>query len=546
LAALTVSAAAAERPNVVFILADDLGWSDTTLHGTTAFYETPNIERLANRGIRFTNAYTAHPLCSPTRASIMTGLEPGRLGITQAAGHLPKVTIESVLPERALPAQKARTPNSVSRLDTRYQTLAETLKEAGYATGHFGKWHLGREPYSPLEHGFDVDVPHWHGPGPAGSYVAPWKYPDELDFDPATPDEHIEDRMANEAVAFLEKNKDRPFFLNYWAFSVHGPWDGKPDLVAKYAGKANPEDPQRNPVYGAMVESLDDAVGTLLDTLDRLKLSEKTIIVFFSDNGGNMYSIVNDLLVTSNAPLRAGKGHIYDGGTRVPCAVVWPGRTEPGSRSSAFLKSTDWYPTLLDMLDIDTPQGVSFDGMSQVAAVLGEPGPRESICCFLPSYLPKVGTRPSTYVRRGDWKLIRFHCDGDDQSDRFELYNLRDDVGETTNLADRYPERVKAMNTEISEYLARIGAVVPKPNPAYDPNAAARPAKEDQQSAASARKRPSASQFLRRRDRDKDGLLTLEEFIGDPTNRNVPALTRQFKVRDRNGDGRLSEDEVGR
>jgi arylsulfatase A-like enzyme len=468
--AISFVASAAERPNIVFILADDLGWSDTTLYGTTAFYETPNIERLAKRGILFTNAYTAHPLCSPTRASIMTGLEPGRLGFTRAHGHAPKVNLESVLPESAPPAQKARTPNSVSRLDTRYQTLAETLKEAGYATGHFGKWHLGLEPYSPLEHGFDVDVPHWHGPGPAGSYVAPWKYPNELDFDPATPDEHIEDRMANEAVAFMEKNKDKPFFLNYWAFSVHGPWDGKPDLVEKYTVKANPEDPQRNPVYGAMVESLDDAVGTLLDTLDRLKLADNTIIIFFSDNGGDMYTVVNDLLVTSNAPLRAGKANIYDGGTRVPCAVVWPGKTDPGSRSDAFFKSTDWYPTLLEMLNIETPEGLSFDGMSQVSAILGESGPRESIFCSVPDYFPKVGTRPSAYLRHGDWKLIRFHADGDDQSDRFELYNMHDDIGETTNLADRHPERVKIMNVEISKHLKRTGAIVPKPNPAYDPN----------------------------------------------------------------------------
>jgi arylsulfatase A-like enzyme len=294
---------AADRPNLVFILADDLGWSDTTLYGTTAFYETPNIERLAERGMLFTNAYTAHPLCSPTRCSIMTGLDPARTGFTSAAGHVAHVTLEKKLSDRARPDWKVLTPTSVSRLDTRYATLAETIKAAGYVTGHFGKWHLGKEPYSPCQHGFDVDVPQWWGPGPAGSYVAPWRFPDSLDFDPRMPDEHIEDRMADEAVVFLEKNKDKPFFLNYWAFSVHAPFDGKQRLIEKYAAKADPKNPQRCPVYGAMVESLDDAVGKLIDTLDRLKLTEKTIVVFFSDNGGNMYSRVDGIPPTSNAPL---------------------------------------------------------------------------------------------------------------------------------------------------------------------------------------------------------------------------------------------------
>lgn len=178
----------AERMNIVFILADDLGWSDTTLYGTTSFYETPNIERLAKRGMLLTHAYTAHPLCSPTRASIMTGQDPGRIGITSASGHLKQVILKASIGESAKAELKAVTPKSATRLDTRYETLAESLKKAGYATGHFGKWHLGSEPYSPLQQGFDVDVPHWPGPGPAGSYVAPWKFPKELDFDPATPE----------------------------------------------------------------------------------------------------------------------------------------------------------------------------------------------------------------------------------------------------------------------------------------------------------------------------------------------------------------------
>ena len=462
----TDGAAVAERPNVVFILTDDLGWSDTTLYGTTSFYETPNMERLANRGMRFTNAYTAYPTCSPTRASIMTGLSPGRLGFTRAIGHVDHVVLKARMPKSRNPSHKALTPTSVTRFDTEFQTLAETLKEAGYATGHFGKWHLGQDPYSPLDHGFDIDLPHGDGRAPR-SYVAPWKFlnKNEMDFEPNSPNEHFEERMADEAAAFMEQNKDQPFFVNYWSFSVHGPLSGKQELVTKYAEKADPNNPQRNPVYGAMVESLDDAVGTILDTLDRLKLSEKTIIVLYSDNGADTHSLAGGIPPTSSAPLRDGKASIYEGGTRVPCAVVWPGKTKPGSQTDALLTSMDWYPTLLEMLQIETD--LSFDGVSQVSTLLGKSDARDSICCHVPQYYPSLATVPSTYLRRGDWKLIRFHCDGDKQSDRFELYNLRDDLGEATDLAEQFPDRVQAMNQEITEYLTEIEAIVPVPNPNY-------------------------------------------------------------------------------
>jgi arylsulfatase A-like enzyme len=528
---------AAERPNVVFILADDLGWSDTTLYGTTSFYETPNIERLARRGILFTNAYTAHPLCSPTRCSIMTGLDPARTGFTSAAGHVAGVILEKQLSTRARPDRRVLTPRSISRLDTKYTTLAETIKAAGYVTGHFGKWHLGKEPYSPLQHGFDVDVPHWSGPGPAGSYVAPWRFPDGLDFDPAVPNEHIEDRMANEAVAFIEENKSKPFFLNYWSFSVHAPFDGKQKLIDKYATKADRENPQRCPVYGAMVESLDHAVGRLLNTLDRLKLSQKTIIVFFSDNGGNMYSRVDGIPPTSNAPLRGGKATIYEGGTRVPCAVVWPGKTKPGSKTGALLSSTDWYPTLLEMMQIEKPSDVRFDGVSQVPSLLGRVGPRDSLVCFVPNYFPRPETIPSTYIRRSHWKLIRFHGDGPGGADRFELFNLDDDIGESKNIADAHPDLVKTLNLEIANYLAKTEAAVPVPNPAYDPDAKAVQAKPT-------RKRTDPEALFKRRDTNNDGFVTLKEYIGNPKNRNVPALTKQFKRMDTNNDSRLTLQEM--
>ncbi len=530
-----------KQMNIVFILADDLGWSDTTLYGTTSFYETPNIERLAKRGMLFSNAYTAHPLCSPTRSSIMSGQDPARTGFTSAAGHTATVILEKVLAPNARADQKVRTPKSVSRLDTKYTTLAEVIHEAGYVTGHFGKWHLGREPYTPLEHGFDTDIPHWPGPGPAGSYVAPWKFPDKLDFDPSIPGEHIEDRMADEATAFIEANKDKPFFLNYWAFSVHAPFDGKQALTEKYAGKADPKNPQRTPVYGAMVESLDDAVGQLLDTLDRLQLTDNTLVVFFSDNGGNMYSRVDGIPPTSNVPLRGGKAMIYEGGVRVPCAVVWPGTIKPGSRSDALLVSTDWYPTLLEMLGIDKPVGYHLDGVSQVPALQGQDGPRESFVCFVPNYYPKPGTIPSTSIRRGPWKLIRFFGDGPKLTDRFELYNLDSDIGESKNLAGSKPQLVDELNAAITTYLAETEAAVPAPNPAYRPGAVAPAASPKPKKR---RKRQSPEALFKRRDTNKDGYMTLEEYIGNPDGRNVPALTKQFNQRDRNKDKRVTLEEM--
>ena len=242
--ALTTASAAPVKPNVIFILADDLGWSDTTLYGHTAYYKTPNVERLAKRGMLFTRAYSASPLCSPTRSSVMTGQSPARTGITAPVCHMPQVKLKATVKDKAGSGSKALICDSVTRLDTNYFTLAEAFKAAGYATGHFGKWHLGPEPYSPLQQGFDVDLPHWSGPGPAGSFVAPWKF---KDFKENYPLEHIEDRMSEEAVAWMEKQKDHPFFMNYWQFSVHAPFNAKANLIEKYRGTINTNDAQHSP-----------------------------------------------------------------------------------------------------------------------------------------------------------------------------------------------------------------------------------------------------------------------------------------------------------
>lgn len=463
------SASAEVRPNVIFILADDLGWNDTSLNDGSKFHQTPHLTRLAARGMTFSRAYAASPLCSPTRASIMTGQTPARTGITAPSGHLQAVSLKASLRKNPPPGSKVIECESATRLDTRHVTLAEALSGAGYATGHFGKWHLGAPPYSPLEQGFEVDVPHWPGPGPAGSFVAPWKY---KDFKERTPGEHIEDRMAVEAISWMEKQKQsgRPFYLNYWQFSVHAPFDAKKKLIDKYKALANPENPQHCPTYAAMVESLDDNVGRILDAIDRMGIADNTIIIFFSDNGGNMYSKVDGTVPTSNAPLRGGKATIFEGGVRVPCVVSWPSMIQAGSKSAEVIQSTDFYPTLLDLLKIEAAPGTHFDGISIAPALKGGSLEREAIFTYFP-HAPPVPDHlsPAVTVTVGDWKLIRLFHQGENGAHSYQLYNLKEDIGEKNDLAASQPERVKSLDALITQYLTDSKALVPTVNPSYDP-----------------------------------------------------------------------------
>ena len=463
-----VVAAADAKPNVILILTDDLGWSDTTLFGTTKLYQTPNIDRLAKRGMTFTRAYAASPLCSPTRASILTGQSPARIGMTAPAGHeKDRVSFVSEVPEKSAPNRKATDLLSASRLNTTYYTIGDMMKDNGYVTGHFGKWHVGHPPYSPLEQGFDVDIPHWPGPGPAGRFVAPWRFPE---LKAKKPGEHIEDRMAEEAAAFIEKNKDRPFYMNYWQFSVHAPFDAKPELVEKYRKLIDPNDPQRSPTYAAMVESMDDAVGTLLDALEKNGLAEKTIIIFTSDNGGNMYDEIDGTSPTSNAPLRGGKATVFEGGIRVPWIVDWPGVTKPGSRSDTPVQTTDIYPTLLAMLGIARQPDQIFDGTSIVPVLEGKTIPPRPIFTYFPHSPPVPDwLPPSAVVNDGDWKLIRLFHEGENEAHAWRLYNLKDDVGEVKDLAAAMPEKVAELDAKIEAFLKDANAVRPKPNPAFDP-----------------------------------------------------------------------------
>ena len=476
--------AAADRPNILFILADDLGAHDVGCFGST-YHETPNIDRLAARGVKFTQAYAASPLCSPTRSSILAGLYPARTGITAPVCHLPEVKLEKKL-GAGTPNLKALNADSLTRLKSEYFTLAESLHEAGYATAHFGKWHLGHnlpqnpnDHYEPKDQGFDFDFPHAPtAAGPGGGYLAPWKFIKDPNIT-GQPGEHIEDRMSAEAAKYIRAHKDQPFFVNYWAYSVHSPWNARHDYIDYFRPKADPKNPQHNPLYAAMVRSLDDGVGNLLKAVNEAGIVDRTIIVFFSDNGGWAYPPkttdpegFTGMPATSNLPQRSGKASLYEGGTREPCIVVWPGKVKPGTVNDAFIQSTDFYPTLLAMCGLEPRAGVKLDGFDQSGTLLGQPSPRDRVFCHFPHGSPNQaqsipGFLPGTYVRKGDWKLIRFYADNSDGSDRLELYNLKDDAGESKNLAADKPEIVRELNELITGFLKDTDAVIPKRNPGY-------------------------------------------------------------------------------
>jgi len=467
---------APKKMNIIFILADDLGWMDCTLNGPNALYETPNLERLAKRGMTFNRAYAASPLSSPTRSSILTGQTPARTGITSAAGHLEEVKLLPTVAVRAPVGEKALPCVSATRLDTIVPTLGKLIHSASYATAHFGKWHLGREPYSPLQHGFDVDIPHWPGPGPAGSYVGPWKFPT---FKENYEAEHIEDRMSEEAVKWLRSiKKDQPFYMNYWQFSVHAPFDAKKKLVEYYRNKVDTTKAQRSATYAAMVHSMDDAVGTLLDEVDRLGIANNTVIIFFSDNGGNMYSSISETTKngvkytadpTSNAPLRGGKATVFEGGIRVPSIIVWPGLTKPGTRSDAMIQSTDFYPTILANLKISIPKNHPVDGYDITPVLKGQKWERKSMFTYFPQS-PRVPDwlPPAMAVHVGDWKLIRLFYQGEDGKHGYLLYNLKEDICEKNNLALKNPKKVKELDQLITNYINEAKVVVPEPNPRFD------------------------------------------------------------------------------
>ncbi len=452
-------------PNIVFILADDLGWRDTGIYGST-YYETPSIDALAAQGRLFTNAYAASPLCSPTRASILTGQNPGRLRFTAPHGHLPEAILDPVVPDTAAPDKKVTIPQSRTRLPNEYVTYAEVLKEASYATAFVGKWHLGSAPYIPEKQGFDVVVGGRGHPGPPGGYFAPWPVETLPDVPEGT---HISDAITDEAIRFVKDHRDEPFLLNLWFYDVHAPFQAREDLKAKYASLEDPQRLQDSQTMGAMIEVMDRNIGRVMDTLSELGLAENTIVIFTSDNGGNMYNEVDGgTTPTNNAPLRSGKGNIYEGGVRVPLIVRWPGVTYPGSVSQEVVSSVDYFPTLLDILDLPAPSGQVLDGVSLVPALKNEPFDQEAMYVHFPHLVPATGNWPATSVRQGDWKLIRRYCQGPDQEDRYELYDLRTDVGELRDVSNQEPQKTAELRDRVGGWLQETQALVPTCNPAYD------------------------------------------------------------------------------
>jgi arylsulfatase A-like enzyme len=449
--ALVTTAAAADRPNIVLIVADDLGWADLGCYGSK-YHKTPHLDRLAADGMRFAQAYASAPVCSPTRASIMTGRHPARLGITD---WLPG------RPDR--PDQKLLRPPLTTELPADVPTLPSLLKKAGHTTGLIGKWHLGGKGSSPTDRGFDVNVAGDQAGSPL-SYFAPYKAKDGRvmpGLDEAPEGEYLTDRLAAEAEKFLEAHKDKPFFLYLPHYAPHIPMKAKADLVAKY--KTGQPGEQGNPTYAAMLESLDDAVGRVLKKLDDLKLADKSLVVFTSDNGGLCTLEGPNTPPTINTPLREGKGYLYEGGLRVPLIVKWPGITKAGSTSDAQVISTDLFATLLEAAGVAEHEGA--DGLSILSELKGRGLNLGRILYWHYPHYSNQGGKPGGAIRMDDWKLIEFYENG-----RRELFNLKTDPGENRNLAEAKPDMAKSLGDRLGTWRAGVCAKMPKPNPDYVPN----------------------------------------------------------------------------
>ena len=461
------SVASVAKPNILFILADDLGQRDLGCYGST-FYETPNLDRMAKEGALFTDAYAACPVCSPTRASLMTGQWPQRTGITDFIGAPTK-------PDgwnrntKMLPAPYA------DRLALDKPTLAKAMKESGYATFFAGKWHLGPEGYWPENQGFDINMGGHAGGGPYGGkkYFSPYGNPRLTDG----PDgEHLPDRLATETANFIEANKNRPFFAYFAFYSVHTPLMAREDLRKKYEEKRKrlgleakwgTEDTrdvrlnQDHAVYAGMVEAMDLAVGKILNKLDELGIRDNTIVFFTSDNGGLSTS---EGWPTSNLPLRGGKGWMYEGGIREPFLVRWPSVIKPNSVVGTPVSSPDIFPTLLELANAAPTPGQTLDGLSLVPVFKGGELPERSLFWHYPHY-GNQGGAPAAAIRRGNWKFIWWYED-----DRSELFNLADDLGEKSNLIESEPERALSLQRELFAWQKEVGAKSSEANKKFDPS----------------------------------------------------------------------------
>ena len=460
-------------PNILFIMADDLGWRDLGCYGSP-FYETPNIDRLAREGMRFTDAYAACPVCSPTRASVLTGKYPAAVGVTDYIAWKPGIH-----------PQKGRLIDApyIDHLPREEHNLARHLSEAGYQAWHAGKWHLGHPDFYPDRQGFDVNLGGAECGLPVGGFFSPWQVPGLEDAD-VPEGTHIDDHLTDRAVELM-RNRDpgRPFFLNHWFYLVHTPIEGKGGQVAKYERKKRAlgldrEEPleegelfpverwrdrrvvrrrfQSDATYASMVQIMDDNVGKLLDELDRQGIADETVVVFYSDNGGLSTSRPSP---TCNAPLKEGKGWMYEGGTREPLIVRAPGVTRPDTVCTEPVTSPDFYPTLLELAGLEPVPEQHADGTSFAPALRREPFERGAIFWHYPHYGNQGGT-PACAIREGGEKLIEFFEDG-----RLELYDLRADISEQRDLSEEWQERARILHEKLVAWREEQGAKLAAPNP---------------------------------------------------------------------------------
>lgn len=461
-----------QKPNILFILIDDLGWRDLTCYGSS-FYETPNLDRLAGEGMTFTNAYASCPVCSPTRASILSGKYPARVGITQYIPGKTEGKLKDVPYLHYLPLEE--------------KSIASSLREHGYQTWHVGKWHLGDDDFLPDQHGFDTNIAgcHWGWPEGEGRYFSPYNMP-HLTNGPKG--EYLTDRLTEEALNLIDRrDPDKPFFLHLSHYAVHTPMMAPEHLIDKYREKArrlglDQVDPivegdffsclhkshmrierrvlQSHPIYAAMVENLDTNLGRVFAKLDELALRDNTLVVFTSDNGGLSTA---ESSPTCNHPLAEGKGWCYEGGTRVCQIVRWPSVVELGSTCDTPVTSTDFYPTFLEACGADLMPDQHVDGVSLMPLLQQNGGiDRDAIFWHYPHY-SNQGGKPASSIRSGNWKLIEHF-----ETDTCELFDLASDISETTNLVEQQPQIAQQLHARLKDWQKEIEAAIPQPNPGWE------------------------------------------------------------------------------
>jgi arylsulfatase A-like enzyme len=442
-------ASAANRPNIIFVLADDLGYTDVACFGSK-FYETPNIDRLASQGIRFTSGYTCGPNCQPTRAALMSGQYMPRTGV-YTVGNINRFDWQS---------RPLRPVDNVTSLPLDKITLAQSMKNAGYKTAMFGKWHLGNDvEHHPGKRGFDEAIES------SGVHF-------DFDTDPKVEypkGEYLADFLTEHALSFIRKNKGEPFFLYLPHFAVHAPHQAKPSMIEKFKDK-KPAGGHHDPAYAAMIASVDESVGRIVALLDELKLAENTLLIFSSDNGGvggyERAGIKKANGITDNAPLRGGKGMLYEGGIRVPYIFRWPGKIPQGTVCEEPINTVDMYPTLLEIAGAKAPANYPLDGVSYARLLMsGGKGSLERAALFwhFPGYLGAGAdswrTTPVGAIRNGDWKLLEFFEDR-----HVELYNLKDDLSETNNLAAKLPAKTRELQQKLVAWRQELRAPMPTAN----------------------------------------------------------------------------------